>query len=305
MTAIRGAQLLGKVYRITRDAYYAFLDDDGWAIASHIALSALMALFPFLIFLTALAGFLGSRELADRAAELLLQTWPDIVAQPIAAEIHNVLTTTRGGVLTIGVALSIYFASNGIESLRVALNRAYSVTETRSWYWLRIESIGYVLVAAIALLALAFFIVLGPLIVSRASRYIPWVAPQETILTFIRYVLAVLALVVPLVIVHKWLPAGSRRMRDIMPGIAVTIILSIVSGMVFGEYLTYFASNYVTTYAGLASVMIALVFLYFISTIFIFGGEINAQIAIERGEPPSEPAPAPSVVVPPDLRRDS
>lgn len=300
---------MGKVYRITRDAYYAFLDDDGWAIASHIALSALMALFPFLIFLTALAGFLGSRELADQAAELMLQTWPDIVAQPIAAEIHNVLTTARGGVLTVGVALSIYFASNGIESLRVALNRAYSVTETRSWYWLRIESIGYVLVAAFALLALAFLIVLGPLIVSRASRYLPWIAPQESILTFIRYAVAVLSLVVALVIVHKWLPAGSRRMRDIAPGIAVTIILSLASGMVFGQYLTYFASNYVSTYAGLASVMIALVFLYFISTIFIYGGEFNAQIAIERGEPPSEPAPAPppSVAVqkPPDHRRES
>ncbi len=284
---------MGKVYRITRDAYYAFLDDDGWAIASHIALSALTALFPFLIFLTALAGFLGSRELADQAAALMLQTWPEIVAQPIAAEIHNVLTTARGGVLTVGVALSIYFASNGIESLRVALNRAYSVSETRSWYWLRLESIGYVLVAAIALLALAFLIVLGPLIVSRASQYLPWVAPQESILTFIRYALAGLALIIALVIVHKWLPAGSRRMRDIAPGIVVTMVLSIISGMVFGEYLAYFASNYVTTYAGLASVMIALVFFYFIATIFIYGGELNAQIAIERGETPSEPAPAP------------
>jgi len=285
--------ILDTVYRITRDALYAFLDDDGWAIASHIALSALMALFPFLIVLTALAGFIGSRELADNAAELMLQTWPAIVAEPIAAEFHSVLTTARGGILTIGVALSVYFASNGIESLRVALNRAYSVTETRAWYWLRLESIGYVLVAAFALLALAFLIVLGPLIVTTAVRYLPWIAPQQGLFTFARYALATISLVVALVIVHKWLPAGRRRMRDIAPGIVVTIVLSIISGMVFGEYLTYYAYNYVSTYAGLASAMIALVFLYFLASIFIFGGEINAAIALERGETVSEPAPAP------------
>ena len=68
-------------------------------------------------------------------------------------------------------------------------------------------------------------------------------------------------------------------MREIMPGIAVTMIGSLVSGVVFGQYLARFASNYVTTYAGLASVMIALVFLYFIAAIFVYGGELNASIA--------------------------
>ena len=78
------------------DAFYTFLADDGWAIASHIALSTLMALFPFLIVLTSLAGFFGSKELADQAAGLLLQTWPDQVAASLSGQIHEVLTTTRG-----------------------------------------------------------------------------------------------------------------------------------------------------------------------------------------------------------------
>src|ERR1700759_2400471 len=109
------------------DAFYTFLADDGWAIASHIALSTLMALFPFLIVLTALAGFFGSKELADQAAELLLEGWPKRVAHAISGEIHDVLPTTRGDILPIGVALAIYFASNGVEALRTALNRAYAV----------------------------------------------------------------------------------------------------------------------------------------------------------------------------------
>ena len=51
------------------DAFYAFIADDGWALASHIALSALLALFPFLIVLTALAGFLGSKDIGRRSRQ--------------------------------------------------------------------------------------------------------------------------------------------------------------------------------------------------------------------------------------------
>ena len=113
------------VFHISMDAFYTFLADDGWAIASHIALSTLMALFPFLIVLTSLAGFFfGSRELADQAASLFLETWPQQVADSLSSEIHDVLTNTRGDMLTIGAVLAVYFASNGVEALRVALNRA-------------------------------------------------------------------------------------------------------------------------------------------------------------------------------------
>src|SRR6266702_6690418 len=134
------------VYLIVMDEFYTFLADDGWAIASHIALSTLMALFPFLIVLTSLAGFFGSKELAAQAAGLMLEVWPKQVSDSISGEVHDVLTTTRSGVLTIGAVLSVYFASNGVEALRVALNRAYAVVEMRRWYWLRLESIGYTLV---------------------------------------------------------------------------------------------------------------------------------------------------------------
>ena len=75
--------------------------------------------------------------------------------------------------------LAVYFASNGVESLRVALNRAYSVIEPRRWYWLRLESIGYTLVAAFTALAMAFLIVLGPLIIEAARRHIPLIVRSQ------------------------------------------------------------------------------------------------------------------------------
>src|SRR6202171_1201578 len=193
------------------DAFYTFLADDGWAIASHIALSTLMSLFPFLIVLTSLSGFFGSKELADQAVGLMLQVWPKQVADSLSGEIHDVLTTSRGDILTIGAVLAVYFASNGVEALRVALNRAYAVAEPRRWYWLRLESIGYTLIAAFASLAMAFMIVLGPLIVEAARRHIPLVVESnENFLTTVRYSITITALIVALFILHAWLPAGPR-----------------------------------------------------------------------------------------------
>lgn len=270
--------------RAALDAYTCFNANDGWATASHIALSTLMALFPFVILVTALAAsFLGSKELADEVAKLLLETWPREVAGPIASEIHNVLTTTRGDILTIGVALAVFFASSGIESLRIGLNRAYGLTETRNWLLLRIESIVYVLIGAVALLALAFLIVLGPLIFATAVKFASWLAPLEWNFTVARYLIASIALIIALLVAHKWLPAGRRRLREILPGILATLALWLAAGIVFGRYLAEFAYTYVTYYAGLASAMIALVFLYLTASIFVYGGELNAAFQRLRG----------------------
>jgi membrane protein len=274
--------LLRNYLRIALGALYAFGEDDGWALASHIALSALLALFPFLIVLTALAGFLGSKGIADDLANLLLQTWPAAVAEPLAREIHNVLGTARTGTLTIGVVLSVYFASSGVDSLRIALNRAYKVAETRSWWLLKLESIGYVMVATIALLALGFLIVLAPLAFATALKYAPWLDALERQFTYTRYAIAGVVIVIAVVVAHKWLPGGQRRFLDILPGLLVTGVLWLAGGILFGRYLAEFANNYVTTYAGLASAMIALVFLYWIATIFVYGGELNAFIISER-----------------------
>jgi membrane protein len=272
-------RLLTSSLRTVLKAGRHFLADDGWAIASHIALSTLMAMFPFLIVVTALAGFFfGSKQLADEAAQILLETWPNQVAEPISLDITGVLMNTRGDVLTFGVLFALYFASSGVESLRIGLNRAYDMVEQRPWWLLRIESIGYVIIGAIALLAFAFLVVLAPFIWYKLIQYVPTLEPFSGIVTFTRYATAAVVIVIALTILHLWLPAGRRSFLEIAPGIVATLLLWLVSGAMFGRYLAEYAFAYVSMYAGLASAMIALVFLYVCASIFIFGGELNSVI---------------------------
>jgi membrane protein len=263
---------------VVTDAVNRFVLNDNWAIASDIALAILLSLFPFLIIVTAVASLIGSQDLAREVADLVLASWPKQVGQPLADEVMRVLTGQRRDLLTIGSVLALVFASNAVQSVRIGLNRAYGVPERRSWWQTRLESIAFVVVGVAVLLSLAFLIVLGPVIWRAITAYVPDLGAFSNIVTVMRFVTATLVIVGALIISHFWLPAGWRRMRDIWPGILVTLIGWIAAGVGFGWYLDSFAGNYVSTYAGLATGMIALVFLYFCAVIFLFGGEVNAAI---------------------------
>jgi membrane protein len=271
----------GKAWTVLADAFGHFNDDDGWAMASHVALSVLMAVFPFLIFVAALAGVAGDAGLADRVADLLFATWPKEVASPIAAEVHRVLSIRHGGLLTLSALVTLYLASNGVEAIRTALNRAYRVAETRSFLFRRAQSVVFVLIGAAASLAVAFLGLLGPLILDRLVAAVPAMAPIEERLAFGGLAVTGIVLLAALVAAHLWLPAGRPPVARLWPGIITTVSLGVIAAAVFATYLRRFG-NYVATYAGLAGVVSAIFFLYLIAVVLIFGAELNAALARSR-----------------------
>lgn len=268
-------------WRILYNAVSHYFRDSGSAFASHVALSGLLALFPFLIFATSLASFVGARAYTQQSVNALLKMLPDAIATPIVKEVINVMTIQRSGLLTISVIGTAYFASNGVEALRTALNRAYRVVDKRSIFFCRFQSLFFVMVGTIGLMVISFLLVLAPLVINIVQHDYPAVAQYVGTIRIWRYAIAVVVLFVSLLVAHKWLPAGKRKLTDILPGIAVTMLVWVVASMLFAQYLATFA-NYVSTYAGLASIMVAIIFLYMLSAIFILGGEINAAIMFYR-----------------------
>jgi membrane protein len=255
-----------------------FVRHDAWAIASHIALSVLMSMFPFLILVTALASLFGTGSLADTAADIILEAWPREIAEPIAREVHTILTGRRSDVLTIGLVLALYFSSSGVESLRVGLNRAYGLRETRAWWFTRLESIAFVIGGAFAMLAFALLVVFGPFVWRGLVYWLPGLKPLSGLIDFLRIGVATIVIVVALLLAHKLVPAGRRPFRAVLPGVAVTLVLWILGGLGFGWYLEYYPGAYASTYGGLATAMVALIFLYTLAAIFLLGGEINGTL---------------------------
>lgn len=287
-------KFLRTLYDVVYDAICHLIEDDGFAMASHVALSTLLAVFPFLIFGTALANFLGADQFSTTAIHLIFDTWPEAIAKPLADQVVQVLTIPRGGLLTISVLAAAYFASNGVEALRISLNRAYRVQETRPWYLTRLASLGYVLIAVIIFAVISILLVAVPVGLEYARdwllhndslewlpvtirQWLPAIVDTLEIVFSWRIYGTLVMLTIALLVVHLWLPSGKRRVFDVVPGVFLTLVLWLVGALIFAYYLTTFA-NYTATYAGLASVMIVLIFLYMVGVIFIVGAEINAAL---------------------------
>jgi membrane protein len=264
-------------WKVVFDAVWHFSEDDGWAMASHVALSTLLAIFPFLIFGTALGSFLGADQFATTAVHFIFDTWPESIAKPISNEVVRVLTIPRGGLLTLSVLAAAYFASNGVEALRVSLNRAYRVAESRAWYKTRVASLAFVLAGVLVLAIVSLLLVAVPLAIRYAGTYLPWLNGLLTMIDSWSLVGVFVMLTTGLIVSHLWLPDGRRKIMDVLPGIILTLLAWSIGAYVFASYIATFAT-YVSTYAGLASIMIALVFLYIVGVIFILGAEINAAI---------------------------
>ncbi|EJF90993.1 YihY/virulence factor BrkB family protein [Bartonella tamiae] len=268
-------------WRVFINALGHYFRDSGSAFASHVALSGLLALFPFLIFATSLASFLGARAYTEQSVNALLTMLPEAIAGPIVKEVINVMTVQRGGLLTISVIGTAYFASNGVEALRTALNRSYRVEDARSIFFCRFQSLFFVILGTIGLLVISFLLVLAPLVINLLEHDYPIIAQYVGTIRIWRYAIAVVVLFITLLVAHKWLPAGKRKLGDILPGIIFTMMVWFFASILFAQYLATFA-NYVSTYAGLASIMVAIIFLYMLSSIFILGGEINAATMFYR-----------------------
>lgn len=271
------SRLLHNAWAVVADAVGHLNDDDGWAMASYVALSSLMALFPFLIFVAALAGFIGDLALAQHAANIIFNIWPEQVATPIASQVHDVLTGATPELLTISALVAVYLASNGVEAVRTALNRAYRCSEGRSFIFRRGQSLVFVAVGAVASLVLAFLGVVGPSTFARIAEYLPALVPFEGSFNIVRIAVTSVVIIVVLVAGHLWLPQSRPPAERLWPGIVATLVLWLIAAQIFAIYLGRFA-NYAATYAGLASVVTAIFFLYLVALIMIFGAEFNAAL---------------------------
>lgn len=261
------------VYR----AYLHFSRSDGWAMSSHVAMSTLLALFPFLIFVVSFAGFFSGSVRGAEIVALTLEHWPPEIADPIARELDIVLSGANGGLLTVGIALAFFFASNGVEAVRVVLNRAYDETDERAVWKIRLQSFAFVLIFAVLLAACSVLLVIAPLYLAFIEVQSPMLYHSFFESEPLRYITTVLLLIFSVFACHYWLPVRRRRLRQIWPGIAMTIVFWGVAVKLFSLYLEMFA-NFGATYAGLAGVMTALVFLYVMAAILIFGAEFNAAL---------------------------
>ena len=269
------------IVALSLEALRRLFADEAIPLAGNIAFRTLFSLFPFLIFLTALAGFFGNEALAEKVVTYLLSVAPEHLVHPLAAEIRSILTEPRTGLLSLAALLTIWSAMGGVDSIRVGLNRAYDLKENRNLFWLYGQSILFVIGAAVGLLAVALLIVFAPVALAALDRLAPNVRHNFTILNQLRYPIAIALLVGGLQLSHLILPAKRQKGLEILPGVLLTVTVWIALTSLFSYYLVNF-STFSSTYASLSGLFAALFFLYLAALVLILGGEVNRVLQIHR-----------------------
>jgi membrane protein len=278
-----------KRFRSIMEALYRLYEHSGFALAGAVAFAFVVSIFPFCIFLGALSGVFGGRELATEAISQLFDILPRPVAEGLAPEVQAIMGTSRIDLLTVSGFLALFFATSAIETMRTALNSAYRVHETRSYPLCLSISMLFVFVSAVSTLFLTWAVVVGPVL---AERFQPewtkhllettWVA--TTLKAFeatwlgpvTRYALAGIVIAVQLFAFHLWLAAGRRRFQDVWPGIALSLALWLGIASLWSKYLAL--TNYSFFYAGLSQLMIAMIFFQFTAIAILLGAEFNRGI---------------------------
>ena len=258
-------------------AFYQTFADSGLSMAGAVAYSFVLSLFPFCIFLGALAGYFGGEALAKAAVQQLFQLAPAPVVEAIAPEVMRVMGQSRFGLLTVGALIALFFATSAVESLRAALNIAYRVKEKRSYLWCLAQSAVFVILSAVGMLALTWGVVVGPQVAAGLKpTWLLWLTDQGWTALMGRYGIVVSAIGGQLLAYHLWLAAGSRVLGDVLPGVLLSLLLWIAAARLFGSWLSI--SDYSRFYAGLTQIMSALVFFQLSAVVVILGAELNRGI---------------------------
>ena len=261
--------------------YERLNEHSGIELAGSLSFTAILSLFPFLIFLVALAGFIGDADAARRVIDWMFGYMPENIANVLAPVVNEVLGRQRGGLLTFGIVGTLWVASSGIEALRIALNRAYTADEARPFWLRRLQSIAFVIAGAVIMILVSALIIVGGLLTDYIGQLPLIPGLTEGAWTVGRLAVGALLLGGALLGLHRWLPACTLPVRRLLPGILLTTVLWIVVASFFTLYLENFG-NYDVTYGSLGGAIAALFFFYITALIFMAGAELNAVLINRR-----------------------
>lgn len=270
--------------KVLRRALWTLFEDSGFSMAGAIAFTFLLSLFPFCIFLGALAGTIGGRDLAAYAVSQLFEAVPEPVAKALSPEVERVMGQSQYGLLTIGAAVSLFFATSAVESMRAAFNVAYRVKEGRSYLWCIAQSSVFVFGTAAGMLVVTWGVVVGPAIAANSSSVaVHWLLDHGLFSPPARYSIVLAVTMAQLFAYHRWLAAGRRSVWDIWPGVLLTLALWLLAAALYSKWLS--VSDYTRFYAGLTQLLSALIFFQVSGMILILGAEFNRALAEARASP--------------------
>jgi len=240
-----------------------------WAGA--VTYNCVMALFPFLLFLVALASVIIKPDQVEQIVRQLGKVAPQDVTQIVADRIRAISQSSQSGLLTLGAVIALWSASSGVAEVQRALNIVYGVHEGRPFWKARGVAILMTLVACLlALIAGVVAIGSGP--IGEAIG-----GPLGTVLVWARLPVAGCVMMLLWALLYYALPDVQQEFRFITPGSIVGVFIWVLASWGFSTYVAHFGS-YEATYGSVGGVIVMLLWMYISSVVLLAGAEVNAVI---------------------------
>jgi membrane protein len=257
------------------ELFHRFTNDEVPGLSAQLSYFFILSLFPFLIFLITLLGYLPISQ--EDVLNTIKEFAPGDSMQIIGDTLEQILNEKNGKLLSFGIIATLWSASNGINAIVRAFNKAYDVNESRSFFVARgmaiLLTIAMVFVIIIALLLPVFGREIGVFIFSNFGFSHEFLTVWNTL----RFLVSGIILFIVFTALYFVAPNKRLHIKDGLPGAFAATIGWIVVSLAFSYYVGNFA-NYSATYGSIGGVIVLMVWFYLSGMIIILGGELNAML---------------------------
>lgn len=262
-----------------KELFLRYKEDEVGGLAAELAYFFLLSLFPFLIFIVTLVGYLPYTEVD--VLKFLEGYAPTGTLEMIEDNLNVIIGSQNGGLLSFGIIATIWSASNGINAVVRAFNRAYDVKESRNFFIARGISVlltfGMILVIIVALLLPVFGRHLGIFIFSSLGLSDEFL----NIWNALRWILSAAILFIVFNFLYFIAPNKKLKLKEVVSGAFFATFGWMFVSLAFSFYVGNFG-NYSAMYGSLGGIIVLMIWFYLSGMIIIIGGEINAIINCER-----------------------
>ena len=257
-----------------------FSEDEVTSLSAQLSYFFLLSLFPLLIFVVALASYLPIDYI--KILEMMSTYIPVEAMELIESFLFETINSSGGGLLSIAIIGTIWSASNGINAIMRALNKAYDVEENRSFILGRLIAISLLLSVLLLIVVALLLPVFGRMIGIYIFSFFGASEQFISVWNALRWVISSSIFFVIFLYLYRMAPNAKVYLRDAVWGALFATIGWQVSSYGFSLYVNTMG-NYSATYGSLGGVIILMLWFYISGIIIILGGEINAIVADRRG----------------------
>lgn len=258
------------------------IENDFYGMAAEMGFMMVIGIFPFMLFLTAVFGWMGNKSLMDPVLIFLSNIMPEQAMELIQTVLSEAMIFSHGGLMAIiGVCVTIILSTNAMAVVLKGLNRAYKVEETRNFVYTRILSLIMVFVDTMVLFLTINLIVFGKVIISFLMTHFHMSKVVAITLLTLRWPVAFAALYLMAFLSYYILPdlRGNEKFKrtSALPGTFFFCMFWLVGSWGFSIYVNNL-KTYNMVYGTIGAFAVLMVWLYYTSVLILIGGEINSQV---------------------------